>query len=75
MGYATVSAKIPRKLKELLDKYDIKPGIIIRKALEEEAKKRILSEIEKKAKKLSKKLPQISNEEIVRLIREDRKGR
>ena len=75
MGYATVSAKIPRKLKELLDKYGIKPGIIIRKALEEEAKKRILSEIEKKAKKLSKKLPQISNEEIVRLIREDRKGR
>jgi len=75
MGYATVSAKIPRKLKELLDKYGIKPGIIIRKALEEEAKKRILSEIEKKAKELSKKLPQISNEEIVRLIREDRRGR
>ena len=75
MGYATVSAKIPRKLKELLDKYGIKPGIIIRKALEEEAKKRILSKIENKAKKLSKKLPQISNEEIVRLIREDRRGR
>ena len=75
MGYVTVSAKIPRKLKELLDKYGIKPGIIIREALEEEAKKRVLSEIEKKAKKLSKKLPQISNEEIVRLIREDRKGR
>ena len=75
MGYATVSAKIPCKLKELLDKYGIKPGIIIRKALEEEAKKRILSKIENKAKKLSKKLPQISNEEIVRLIREDRRGR
>ena len=75
MGYVTVSAKIPRKLKELLDKYGIKPGIIIREALEEEAKKRVLSEIEKKAKELSRKLPQISNEEIVRLIREDRRGR
>jgi hypothetical protein len=26
VGYITVSAKIPRRLKELLDKYGIKPG-------------------------------------------------
>ena len=35
MGYVTVSAKIPRKLKELLDKYGVKPGPVVRKALEE----------------------------------------
>jgi hypothetical protein len=34
MGYVTVSAKIPRRLKELLDKYGIKPGPVIRRALE-----------------------------------------
>jgi|GEM_PF-7047490 len=31
MGYVTVSAKIPRRLKELLDKYGIKPGPVIRR--------------------------------------------
>jgi hypothetical protein len=35
MSYVTVSAKIPRRLKELLDKYGIRPGPVIRRALEE----------------------------------------
>jgi hypothetical protein len=35
VGYVTVSAKIPRKLKELMDRYGIKPAPIIRRALEE----------------------------------------
>lgn len=72
MGYATVSAKIPEDLKKLLDEYGIKPGPVIRKALEEEVRRRILSEIEEKAKALSKKLPPISDEEIAEIIREDR---
>ncbi len=75
MSYVTVSAKIPRKLKELLDKYGIKPGPIIRKALEEEVKKRILEEIEVKAKKLAGKLSEIPDEEIAQLIRESRDAR
>lgn len=72
MGYVTVSAKIPHKLKELLDKYGIKPGPVIRKALEEEIKKRIFGEIEEKARKLSERVMHIPDEEIVRIIREDR---
>lgn len=75
MKYVTVSAKIPRKLKELLDKYGIKPSPIIRRALEEEVKNRIFSEIEEKAKELSKRVSHISDEEIVRIIREDRERR
>ncbi|OYT50621.1 MAG: hypothetical protein B6U76_12385 [Desulfurococcales archaeon ex4484_217_2] len=75
MSYVTVSAKIPRKLKELLDAYNIKPGPIIRRALEEEVKKRILEEAEKGAKKLKEQLKHIPDEEIVKLIREDREGR
>jgi len=75
VGYVTVSAKIPRRLKELLVKYGIKPSPIIRKALEEEVKKRMLSEIEEKARKLSKKVSHISDEEIARIIREDRDRR
>jgi len=72
MSYVTVSAKIPRKLKELLDKYGIKPGLIIRRALEDEVKRRVLSELEEKAKRLSKRLSHISDEEVVSIIREDR---
>ena len=75
MDYVTVSAKIPRRLKELLIKYGIKPGPIIRRALEEEVKKRMLEELEKKSRELSKEFSHISDEEVVELIREDREGR
>ncbi len=75
MGYVTVSAKIPKKLKELLDRYGVRPGPIIRKALEEEVKKRVLEELEILSEELSKELSQISDEEVVELIREDREGR
>jgi len=72
MGYVTVSAKIPRRLKELLDRYGVKPGPVIRRALEEEVKKRVLSELEEKARRLSKVLSHISDEEVVSIVREDR---
>jgi len=75
VGYVTVSAKIPKELKKLLDKYNIKPGSIIRRALEEEVKKRILEELEELSRELSKELSQITDEEIAELIREDREGR
>jgi polyhydroxyalkanoate synthesis regulator phasin len=75
VGYVTVSAKIPRRLKELLDKYGIKPGPVIRRALEEEVKKHILAELEEKAKGFSEKLSHISDEEVVSLIHEDREKR
>ncbi|MEM3479261.1 MAG: hypothetical protein QW702_02515 [Candidatus Bathyarchaeia archaeon] len=75
MEYVTVSAKIPRRLKELLDRYNIKSGSIIRRALEEEVKRRVLEELEELSRELSKELSQIPDEEIVELIREDREGR
>jgi len=75
VDYVTVSAKIPRRLKELLIKYGIKPGPIIRRALEEEVKKRMLEELEKKSRELSKELSHVSDEEVVELIREDRESR
>jgi len=74
MGYVTVSAKLPRRLKELLDRYHMKPGPIIRKALEDEVKRRLLREVEEEARKLSQHVSHIPDEEIVKLIREDREG-
>jgi len=75
VNYVTVSAKIPRRLKELLDKYGIKPGPIIRRALEEEVKKRVLAELEEKAREIFGKLSHISDEEVAFLVREDREKR
>ena len=75
MGYVTVSAKVPRKLKELLDKYGIKPGPVIRRALEEEVRKRMLEEAEEKARRLSEKVAHIPDDEVARIIREDREVR
>jgi len=73
--YVTVSAKIPRELKELINRFRIRPGPIIREALEREVRRRILEEVEKKARKLSEKLKNIPDEEIAKLIREDRELR
>lgn len=75
MSYVTVSAKIPRKLKELIDRYGIKPGPVIRRALEEEVIRRRLDMLEERARELSKRLPRIPEEEVARLIREDRDER
>lgn len=75
MGYVTISAKIPRRLKELIDRYGIKPGPTIRKALEDEVKRRMLSRIEERARELSVRVSHIPDDEIAKIIREDREGR
>ena len=75
VGYVTVSAKVPRRLKEMLDKYGVKPGPVIRTALEEEVRKRVLEELEREARGALREFAKISDEEIAELIREDRRAR
>ena len=52
--YVTVSAKIPVELKDMLDKLGIKPGPVIRRALEEEVRRAMFKRLEERARKLSK---------------------
>jgi hypothetical protein len=73
--YITVSVKVPKRLKELLDKYGIRPGPLIRQALEEEVRRVVLRELEGEIKGISEEMKSISDEEVVRLIREDRRRR
>ncbi len=70
--YVVVATKIPRKLKELMDRLGIKPSPVMRRALKEEVRRKILEELERRAERLRKRLPEISDEEIAELIREDR---
>ena len=73
--YVTVSVKIPVKLKEELEKYGIKPSILLKKAIEEELRNREIKRIKEEIERIKPTLAKLQIEEIVRLIREDREGR
>ncbi|MFB6099863.1 MAG: hypothetical protein ABEK16_01190 [Candidatus Nanohalobium sp.] len=70
---ATVSARVPEELKRQVSEEDISLSEVIRKALEEELKKRRREKIQKDAEKLSDKLQEVDSDEVVESIREDRK--
>jgi len=70
--YVAIAAKVSRKLKNLVDKLEIKLGPVIRKALKEEVKRRAIRKLEERAKKLLERLPEIPDGEVAKLIREDR---
>ena len=72
--YVTVSAKIPKELKEKIDRYGIKVGEVVREALELEVKKRMIQEARRSLKDLILFLGEIPKEEVVRIIREDREA-
>jgi len=73
--YVTVSVKIPRKLKEKLERYGIKPSKLLKKAITEELKRREIQDLEKMRAELSDIIAKFSKEFIVRSIREDREKR
>ena len=71
----TVSTKIPKQLKEKIQKFKIKPSKILRKALEDEVKKREVEELKAEIERLKPILEKISVEDVVKSIREDRDSR
>ena len=71
----TVSLKIPKKLKEKMQHFRIKPSKILRKALEDEVKKREIEELREEINKLRPALDKMSMDDIVKSIREDRDSR
>ncbi len=71
----TVSTKIPKQLKEKIQRYKIKPSKILRKALEDEVKRREIEELKQEINKLKPVLEKVSMDDIVRSIREDRESR
>jgi len=71
----TVSTKIPKQLKEKMQRFKIKPSKILRKALEDEVKKREVEELKEEINKLKPVLEKVSMDDIVKSIREDRDSR
>jgi len=68
MSWVNVSTKVK---KEILEKSKIYNSEILRQALEQEITRREEEEARKSAERLSKEL-RLSDEEVARLIREDR---
>jgi antitoxin CcdA len=71
----TVSTKIPKPLKEKMIKLKIKPSKLLRKAIEDEIKRKEIEELKDQINKLKPILDKVSIEDIVKSIREDRDSR
>ena len=71
--YVTVSAKIPKDLRERARKLGIRPSEIIKRALEEEVRKREMEELIKRLEEIRHLLTR--PEETTRIIREIRDER
>ena len=70
--YVTVSAKVPYELREKAAKLGINVNQLIRRALEEEVKRREREQLRVMAREASEILSKIPEEEIVKIIRESR---
>jgi len=73
--YITVSTKVRRELKEEAERLGVRISEVLRRALEEEVRRRKLEELEKKLGEISEALDRIDIDREVKSIREDREGR
>ena len=73
--YITVSTKVRRRLKEEAERLGVKISEVLRRALEEEVRRRKLEELEEKLDKVGEALDRIDIDRVVKSIREDREGR
>ncbi|MHA1589485.1 MAG: hypothetical protein ACTSVA_02635 [Candidatus Njordarchaeales archaeon] len=72
MEYAVISAKIPKDLKEEIDRLGIKVSEVVRKALMEEVRRRKLEMIKKHRMRLREVLDKIPDNRVIEIIREFR---
>ncbi|MEM2588073.1 MAG: hypothetical protein QXV23_07235 [Candidatus Bathyarchaeia archaeon] len=72
--YVTVSVKVPREVKERLEKLGIKPSQLLKNAIIEELRKREIEDLKRRIEEAKPILDKISVEYVVKSIREDRVG-
>lgn len=73
--YVTISVKVPTELRDRMRELGIKASELLRRAIEEEVKRREIERIKEALKEMKPILQTVSIEEIVRSIREDRESR
>ena len=73
--YVTVSVKVPVELKEKMEKYGIKPSLVLRRAIEDCIREEEIKRLKEKIEELKPTLEKISMEDVVKSIREERDSR
>lgn len=73
--YETVSVKVPTEIKEKMKQLGIKPSKLLRKAIEEEIRRKQVKKIKEEIQDLKATFDKIPIETVVRSIREDRERR
>ncbi|MEM2466640.1 MAG: type II toxin-antitoxin system CcdA family antitoxin [Candidatus Bathyarchaeia archaeon] len=73
--YTTVSTKIPLELREKMKELKIKPSRLLRKAIEDEVRRREAERLKEEVERLKSVLDRVSVEEVVKGLREDRMRR
>lgn len=68
-----IVVRVPRELKESLSHYGVEVSEVVRKALQEEIRRRKLEELKGAASRLADFLAKIPDEEIIKSIKETRK--
>lgn len=71
----TVSAKISEELKRKADEMEINISALVRKALEDEIKRRELQKVLETLKEEVKRVPELPEGTVVEIIRNMREGR
>ena len=74
-SYMTVSTKVRRELAERARELGVNVSEVLRRALEEEVRRRELELLERRLEEVGAALDRIDIEEIVGIIREYREGR
>jgi predicted transcriptional regulator len=75
MMSVTVTVRIPKELKEEAERYRINISHVLRRALEEELRRRKIKEVDKAANRVGELFSRIPEKEIVNWIKKARKER
>ncbi len=70
--YVTVSVKVPKEIKDKMNELGIKTSKVLRRAIEEEVRRREVERIKETIEEAKPLLDNISLDEVVKGIRQDR---
>jgi len=70
-----ITVRVPSEIKEKLRKYGVRVSDVVRKSLEEEIEKKRLEEAKRAADRLGEFFSKISEEEIIKSVKEARRLR
>jgi post-segregation antitoxin (ccd killing protein) len=70
-----ITVRVPSEIKEKLKKYGVRVSDVVRKSLEEEIEKKRLEEAKRAADRLGEFFSKVSEEEIIKSVKEARRLR